>query len=84
MKLIHINTDTIVAKIDDGKVIILDDLLQAFLEDKGIQIPAFLQTKYHDKHFVYPEDDEFADAFKNVYYPFSMDNEKYKWIKNEN
>ena len=81
MKLVHTKLNFDVLEFNDDQTIIYDKHLKTEMEEIGIQIPFFIQKQYLNRSVIKLDDKLFQKAFKEVYYPFVLDETKYKWVK---
>lgn len=79
MKLVNKDTKGVVVEFTDSKIIFHDRFLEAEMSENGITVPTALQKEYGNKEIVFVEDSEFLKAFKEIYYPSSMNPNVFQW-----
>lgn len=74
--------NVLVAHIENGRVIYMQELLKKTMQNYGVEIPPNERKNYEDKVIVYLSGDEdklFERAFRNIYYTLHMSKDEYKW-----
>lgn len=78
-KLIHIPSNQVILEFHNQQVIFHNEYLRREMEGQGVVIPDFLKEFYDGKQFVKLNDDNFKEAFRNIYCRFVLDDVKYRW-----
>lgn len=81
MKLVHVASGFVVVEFRDEKTTFYDPLIEAEIEERGILVPPFMRSQFSGKDVVLLEDSDFPRAFKEIYYPFTLDEKAYQWKK---
>lgn len=79
MKLVNNQNGFVVVEFDGNEAKFHDDILEKQLMQYGIKIPPNKRENFQGRDTVYPGDDGFADAFKDVYASMNIDPKKYSW-----
>ena len=66
-------------EIHGERVTFHEPFLEAALTQEGISIPGPSQAEFDGKGIVTVEDSDFARAFRDVYYPLSMNSDTSVW-----
>ncbi len=80
-KLINTKTDQPLVEFQGSRVIFHNKFLEKEMEKIGIPIPHGLRGVYHGKESVRLGDEEFQQAFVEVYYILTMNPATFKWIE---
>lgn len=81
--LVQIREHQLVAHIEDGEVLYMQDRLKAIMQKYGIQIPPGERKKYEGKSIVYlqgSKDSLFEKAFRDIYFQLHMPKNEYEWV----
>lgn len=72
-----------VVEFQDDQVVFHDRFLEAEMKNHGVTIPPAMRDLFHGKSVVQMNDKDFPRAFKEVYYPLSIDTSVYEWDEEE-
>lgn len=79
MKLINTKTGFVVVEFQSGKPHFHDRFLETEMKETGILIPSSFQSEFGGKDTIFYGDAQFEQAFKDIYYPFCISNNLYRW-----
>ncbi len=79
MKLFNSKTGFVVVEFQDNQVIFHDRFLEVEMKNYGVSIPPAMRDLFQGKSAVRLKDKDFPRAFKEVYYPLSINTSVYQW-----
>ena len=80
MRLVNTKTQFVVVEFIGRQTIFHDIYLEKVMRESGVQIPHFMKKMFDNQSTVKLGDTDFQKAFKEVYYPFTMDQIKHIWV----
>ena len=79
MRLVNTKSKQPIVEFTEGEAIFHSKFLEHEMRSMGILIPHGLRGAYHGKDCIYLGEQEFQQAFKEVYYLTYMDATQFKW-----
>lgn len=79
MQLINVKTGFVLVEYKGAKTLFHDRFLEQSMKKQGILIPPFKRDDFGGKTVVRLGDKDFQKAFKEIYYPLSMNPRTYQW-----
>lgn len=80
MRLINIKNKQLIVEFKEDDAIFHSKFLEHEMRDMGIWIPHGLRGVYQGRDCVYLGEEQFQQAFKEVYYLTYMDSTQFKWL----
>lgn len=81
MKLVNTKTGHVLIEFQDNAVQFHSPFLEKTLRNEGVLIPPAMRSEFDGKEVVFVEDPLFQKAFREIYWPFYMQqaNSSYEW-----
>lgn len=79
MRLVNKNNQQLIVEFKEGKAIFHSKFLEHEMRAMGIVIPHGLRGHYQGRDCIYLGEEQFQEAFKEVYYITCMDSTQFKW-----
>lgn len=80
-RLINIQTNQSIVEFEGDNTLFHSKFLEKEMRELGIPVPHGLRGIYHGKERIRLGDEEFQQAFREIYYLTTMNPEKFRWIE---